>query len=177
MIRRNGRKGVTGERGVIREGPGASYLTRRLFVGGGLKATLAAGLVSRFSLAGLLAGQGAPGGPAARRFDGEIIEEAYGIAHRLRDGTLEIPASLAPEGPLHDAIVLGGGVSGLMAGWELSRGGLPGVLLYEKEDYIGGNARKEHANGTDYTCATWSVVRPKDAFLTRLYQDLGVVRR
>lgn len=171
MIRRNGRKGLTGECGAIREGPGASHLTRRLFVGGGLKATLAAGLVSRFSLAGLLAGQG------ARRFDGEIIEESYGIAHRLRDGSLEIPASLAPEGPLHDAIVLGGGVSGLMAAWELVRGGLADVLLYEKEDYIGGNARKEHANGTDYTCATWSVVRPKDPFLTRLFQDLGVVKK
>ncbi len=177
------------------DGPGASHLTRRLFVGGGLKATLAAGFVSRFSLAGLLAGQGGAGGPAdgggpaaprsggdprpagSRRFDGELIEESYGVAHRLRDGTLEIPAALAPEGPLHDAIVLGGGVSGLMAAWELARGGLPDVLLYEKEGYVGGNARKDHANGTDYTCATWSVMRPKDPFLTRLFQDLGVVRR
>src|SRR6185503_16320589 len=108
-----------------KNGPGATALTRRLFVGGGLKATLAAGLVSRFSLPGLLAGQGGsggqvvPGGPACRRFDGELIEESYGIAHRLRDGTLEIPTSQAPEGPLHDAIVLGGGVSGLMAALEL----------------------------------------------------------
>src|SRR5258705_1548903 len=157
-------------------GPGATALTRRVFVGGGLKATLAAGMVSRFSLAGLLAGPGTAGGPAARRFDGELIEESYGIAHRLRDGTLEIPGSLAPEGPLHDAIVLGGGVSGLMAAWELQRGGLSDVVLYEQEGYIGGNARKEHANGTDYTCATWSVVRPKDPFLLRLFQDLGVVQ-
>ena len=163
--------------------PGARHVTRRLFLGGGLKATLAAGLVSRFSLPGLLAQTGAPGaaarGPApagARAFDGELIEESYSIAHRLRDGTLEIPSTLVPEGPLHDAIVIGGGVSGLMAAWELERGGLGDVLLYEKEDYIGGNARKGHANGTDYTCATWSVVRPKDRFLTRLFQDLGVVK-
>src|SRR6185436_7312576 len=166
-----------------KEGPGAASLTRRLFVEGGLKATLAAGLASRFSLTRLLAGQeggggpAAPGGPAPRRFDGELIEESYGIAHRLRDGTLEIPSSLLSEGPLHDAIVLGGGVSGLMAAWELQRGGLSDVVLYEKEGYIGGNARKEHANGTDYTCATWSVVRPKDPFMTRLFQDLGVIKR
>jgi len=166
-----------------KEGPGAASLTRRLFVEGGLKATLAAGLVSRFSLTGILSGQegrggpAAPGGPAPRRFDGELIEESYGIAHRLRDGTLEIPSSLLPEGPLHDAIVLGGGVSGLMAAWELQRGGLSDVVLYEKERYIGGNARKEHANGTDYTCATWSVVRPKDPFMTRLFQDLGVIKK
>ena len=157
--------------------PGARGVTRRLFLGGGLKATLAAGLVSRFSLAELLAQTRAPGGAGggARDFDGELIEESYSIAHRLRDGTLEIPSSLLPEGPLHDAIVLGGGVSGLMAGWELLRGGLSDVVLYEKEGYIGGNARKGHANDTDYTCATWSLVRPKDAFLKRLYQDLGII--
>ncbi len=169
------------------------HVTRRLFLGGGLKATLAAGLVSRFSIGALMAQSGAPsapGGPVRPRaqppaggsperkrdYDGELIEESYAIAHRLRDGTLEIPAALVPEGPLHDAIVVGGGVSGLMAAWELERGGLDDVVLYEKEAYIGGNARKEHANGTDYTCATWSVVRPKDAFMTRLFQDLGVIQ-
>ncbi len=162
--------------------PDARHLTRRLFLGGGLKATLAAGLGARLTLGDLLArtpgarsraGRSAPG---ARGYDGELIEESYAIAHRLRDGTLEIPAALFPEGPLHDAIVIGGGVSGLMAAWELERGGLLDVVLYEKEGYFGGNARKDHANGTDYTCATWSVVRPKDAFLLRLFQDLGVVR-
>ena len=168
--------------------PGARHVTRRLFLGGGLKATLVAGLGARLSLGDLLAGgpvrAGTSGGPAAARrrqqstrgYDGELIEESYSVAHRLRDGTLEIPASLPPEGPLHDAIVIGGGVSGLMAAWELARGGLSDVVLYEKEGYIGGNARKEHANGTDYTCATWSVVRPKDKFMVRLFQDLGVVQ-
>ena len=159
--------------------PGARHVTRRLFLGGGLKATLVAGLASRFSVGDLLAGGRARdrGRPrVAPGYDGELIEESYSIAHRLRDGALEIPSALAPEGPLHDAIVLGGGVSGLMAAWELSRGGLSDVVLYEKESYIGGNARKEHANGTDYTCATWSVARPKDPFLLRLFQDLGVVQ-
>jgi hypothetical protein len=159
------------------DGPGARGITRRLFVGGGLKATLAAGFTSRLTLGGALADPPAGKRPAAARlYDGELIEESYGIAHRLRDGALEMPSSLAPEGPLHDAIVLGGGLSGLMASWELARGGLSDVVLYEKEGYIGGNARKEHANGTDYTCATWSLVRPKDPFLTRLYHDLGMVQ-
>src|SRR6266571_986961 len=160
------------------EGPGARGITRRLFLNGSLKATLAASVASRLSLGALLGGQAGAGKPAAaaRRYDGELIEESYEIAHRLRDGALAIPSSLVPEGPLHDAIVLGGGVSGLMAAWELERGGLSDVVLYEKEDYIGGNARKGHANGTDYTCATWSVVRPKDPFLLKLFQDLGVVQ-
>ncbi|HEU4402021.1 MAG TPA: FAD-dependent oxidoreductase [Candidatus Polarisedimenticolia bacterium] len=164
--------------------PDSRPLTRRLFLNGGLKATLAAGLGARLSIRDLLGqtpGAGGAKGPvtptraAARGYEGELIAESYDIAHRLRDGTLEIPA-LLPEGPLHDAIVVGGGVSGLMAAWDLERGGLSDVVLYEKEDYIGGNARKGNANGTDYTCATWSVVHPKDAFMTRLFQDLGVIQ-
>ena len=178
-----------GGTGKPKRGDGGSRsLSRRIFLDGALKATLAAGVGASLSIRDLLAGAGAPsgsgtgtgGGPAAaglkagRSFDGEWIAESYEIAHRLRDGTLSIPA-LVPEGPLHDGIVVGGGVSGLMAAWELQRGGLADVVLYEKENYIGGNARKGHANGTDYTCATWSLVRPRDPFLTRLLQDLDIV--
>jgi len=117
-----------------RSGPGARGVTRRLFLEGSLKATIAAGVVGRMSMRNVLAAAAAPptAGSPGRRFDGELIEEAYGIAHRLRDGSLEIPA-LAPEGPLHDAIVLGGGVSGLMAAWDLVRGGLDDVALYKFE--------------------------------------------
>ena len=179
MVARLGTADETrGTGGARLEGPGARGITRRLFLNGSLKATLAASLASRFSLGELLGGPTGGGKPptAARGYDGELIEESYDIAHRLRDGTLAVPSSLVPEGRLHDAIILGGGVSGLMAAWELERGGLSDVLLYEKEDYIGGNARKGHANGTDYTCATWSVVRPRDPFLLKLFQDLGVVQ-
>ena len=148
-------------------------VTRRLFIEGSLKAAVAAGVTARFSILDL-AGQTSTGDRPGRRYDGELIAESYRLAHSLRDGTLEIP-SLAPEGPLHDAIVLGAGVSGLMAAWELQRGGLADVVVYEKEGYVGGNARKSEANGTDYTCATWSIARPRDRFLTRLLQDLDVL--
>ncbi len=157
-----------------RSSSAARGLTRRLFLNGSLKATVVAGLGARLSI-GQLLGQTTAAAPGpARNYDGELIAEWYEVAHRLRDGALTIPP-LVPEGRLHDAIVIGGGVSGLMAAWELQRGGLDDVVLYEKEDYIGGNARKGNANGTDYTCATIALVRPKDPFLTRLYQDLGVV--
>lgn len=151
------------------ENDAARRVTRRLFLNGALKTTLAAGVVSRFSLLGLFGKT-----PPQRRFDGELIEETYGIAHQLRDGSLEIP-SLTPEGPLHDAIVVGVGVSGLMAAWDLAHGGLDDVVLFEKEEFTGGNASKGNANGTDYTRATWSLARPRDEFLTRLLQDLEVV--
>src|SRR3989442_6406838 len=99
--------------------PDARHVTRRLFLGGGLKATLVAGLGARFSLGDLLAGgrapAGASGGPGAaggrpratRGYDGELIEESYSIAHRLRDGTLEIPATLPTARPLHQSVGVG----------------------------------------------------------------------
>jgi len=147
-------------------------MTRRLFVNGTLKATLFAGLTGSESVAGLTS-DAAKRGPN-RGYAGELIAEPYAIAHRLRDGTLAIPEQ-TPEGPLHDAIVIGGGVSGLMAAWELQRGGLSDVVLFEMAGYVGGNARKGHANGTDFTCATWSLARPRDEFLSRLLQDLDVI--
>jgi len=176
MARRGGNRAGNG--GPDPE-PGTHGVTRRLFLDGGLKASIAAGVAGRLSILDLIAAPPASGGAAARAaaaraYDGEMIEESYGIAHRLRDGSLTIP-TLQPEGPLHDAIVLGGGVSGLMAAWDLARGGLDDVVLYEKEHYIGGNARAGHANGTDYSAATWSLVRPKTPFLTRLFQDLDMI--
>ncbi|KAF8015943.1 hypothetical protein BT93_H1477 [Corymbia citriodora subsp. variegata] len=36
--------------------------------------------------------------------------------------------------------VIGGGVSGLVAAYEVARGGAR-VVVYEKEDYLGGHAR------------------------------------
>jgi hypothetical protein len=146
--------------------------TRRLFLNGSLKATILAGVGGRLSIARLLAE--AKAAPPARRYDGELVAESYDIAHRLRDGSLAIPP-LHPEGPLHDGIVIGGGMSGLMAAWDLRRGGLDDVVLYEKEGSLGGNARKEHGNGTDFTVGTWSCVRPRDQFMKRLLKDLDVI--
>lgn len=142
---------------------------RRLFIGGCLKAAAAAGVASQMSILDVLADA-----DRKRRFDGELIEESYEIAHRMRDGKLSIP-SLTPEGPLHDAIIVGSGVSGLMAAWDLSRDGFGDILIYEKETYLGGNACKGTGNGTDYSRGTWSVARPRDEFLTRLLSDLDVI--
>lgn len=147
----------------------ARRLSRRLFLDGAFKAALVAGAAGRLSILDLLA---AP--PKQRRYGGALIEESYEIAHRMRDGLLEVPP-LLPEGPLHDAIVIGAGISGLMAAWDLARGGIEDIVLYEKEDFLGGNACKDSANGTDFTRATWSIARPRDHLLTRLLQDLDVI--
>ncbi|MEE9231455.1 MAG: hypothetical protein V3U86_12195 [Acidobacteriota bacterium] len=70
---------------------------RRLSLGGYLKAAAAAGIASQMPILDVLATPS-----PKRRFDGELIEESYNIAHRMRDEKLSIP-SLTPKGPLDAA--------------------------------------------------------------------------
>ncbi|KAK3417235.1 hypothetical protein EUGRSUZ_H02969 [Eucalyptus grandis] len=44
--------------------------------------------------------------------------------------------------------VIGGGMSGLVAAYEAARGGAK-VVVYEKEDYLGGHAKTVSVNGVD----------------------------
>ncbi|KAF8016607.1 hypothetical protein BT93_H1968 [Corymbia citriodora subsp. variegata] len=44
--------------------------------------------------------------------------------------------------------VIGGGVSGLVAAYEVARGGAK-VVVYEKEDYLGGHAKTVSIDGVD----------------------------
>ena len=44
--------------------------------------------------------------------------------------------------------VIGGGISGLGAAYELAKGGVE-VVLYEKEDYLGGHAKTVRFEGID----------------------------
>lgn len=44
--------------------------------------------------------------------------------------------------------VVGGGISGLGASYELAKAGV-NVVLYEKEDYLGGHAKTVHFDGID----------------------------
>ena len=54
--------------------------------------------------------------------------------------------------------VVGGGISGLGAAYELAKAGVH-VVLYEKEDYIGGHAR---------TCLLYTSPSPRDGLLSRM---------
>jgi len=44
--------------------------------------------------------------------------------------------------------VVGGGISGLVSAYVLAKGGV-NVVLYEKEDYLGGHAKTVNADGVD----------------------------
>jgi protoporphyrinogen oxidase len=95
------------------------------------------------------------------------------ICHQVRDGkTWDIPA---PSGDLHDCVIIGGGLAGLATAYWLKKLGITNVLLLEKEDPVGGNARLDGPAGAEWGQASAYTVFPYNQNLIDIYTDLGVV--
>ncbi len=79
--------------------------------------------------------------PKPSTFDipGEIIGEPSGIGHLVRQPLTEtlIPP---PTGKRHSAIIIGGGVSGVSAGWKLARSGVTDFVILDIGDQLGGTS-------------------------------------
>lgn len=74
---------------------------------------------------------------ARRTFTGGIAGASAAVGHRLRGGKFPPPSETIDV----DAVILGGGISGLAAGREFQRQGVRNFLLLEMENAVGGNAR------------------------------------
>lgn len=89
-----------------------------------------------------LAGLGLYGCPKAdssdRPLQGQRRDPSFRDGHRLRDG--DFPPEPARE-VRAKGLILGGGISGLSAGWRWSRAGLTDYRLLELESKVGGNSR------------------------------------
>ena len=79
--------------------------------------------------------------PKPSTFDipGEIAGEPSGIGHLVRQPIAEtlIPP---PTGRRHTAIIIGGGVSGVSAGWKLARSGVTDFVILDLGDQLGGTS-------------------------------------
>jgi phytoene dehydrogenase-like protein len=97
----------------------------------------------------------------------------YDLCHGLARGqTWPLPPA---SGPLYDAIVIGGGPSGLTAAWQLRKLKSDNILLLEKNDAVGGYCRDEHSGQHTYSIAAAYTEFPDTPALIDLYRDLGVV--
>jgi len=88
------------------------------------------------SLLGLSAASACRRGSDRVHWDGEFVLENASLGHKLRDGfrptaeqTVEIPCA-----------ILGGGIAGLSAAWELKRAGFESFTLFELAAQPGGTA-------------------------------------
>ncbi|GMV44154.1 MAG: hypothetical protein AMXMBFR64_58700 [Myxococcales bacterium] len=99
--------------------------------------------------------------------------DKWDLCHALRDG--QTWATPEPDGPLLDCVIVGGGISGLVAGWRLRKSGVDDLLILEKEARPGGLSRRDDAPPHSFSQATAYTVFPYNDSLIELYTDLGAI--
>ena len=115
-------------------------------------------------------------GKSPRHFDvpGRLVNPSPVAGHLLRTPVQALPP---PTGPLYDAVIVGGGLSGLAAAWRLRRAGLERFLLLELEDELGGTARAGAGAGTAFPWGAHYInIPPAEAdCIHAVLQDLGII--
>ena len=112
-----------------------------------------------------LAGQ-SPGENVPDAVSSHLASEDFTTCHRVRDGDT-IP--MAPVSRQVDFAVVGGGPSGLVAGYRLRD---RDVVVLEKEPVPGGNARADSWQGMPY--AAGAIVTYAESPATALYEEVGL---
>lgn len=138
------------------------------------------GLSRRDVLAGLL---GAPAALAAcrtradaPRFDGGFVDHTMEAGHALRDGAVP---SIEPSGPARsvEVLVLGGGIAGLSAAWQLRRAGIEDVVVVDLDTHPGGTSRSDRSAVTEHPLGAHYLPAPtsENPDLVELLREVGSV--
>jgi len=109
-----------------------------------------------------------------RAIAGGFVDDGGALGHRLRDGAV-VPATGAERRV--PVVIVGGGVAGLSAGWELRRRGMSDFVILELESAVGGNARSGENDVTAYPWAAHYVPVPGagSVLVRELFEELGVL--
>ncbi|MDB4954381.1 MAG: hypothetical protein JWO36_1950 [Myxococcales bacterium] len=105
---------------------------------------------------------------------GTIVGTGMQRAHHVvRDGGPVVPASERR----HRVVIIGGGVAGLSAAWELRRHGVRDVVVLELDDVYGGTARGGASTVTTYPWGAHYIVAPQQeqVDLTALLSEMGAI--
>ncbi|WP_265947298.1 FAD-dependent oxidoreductase [Dechloromonas sp. A34] len=94
--------------------------------------------------------------------------------HRLRDGGFPAPSEVRKTGVL----VVGGGISGLSAAWQLAKAGVDDFLVLEMESEAGGNSRAGHSELVAYPWGAHylPLPTPEANWVRELLGELGVLQ-
>jgi glycine/D-amino acid oxidase-like deaminating enzyme len=120
--------------------------------------------------AGLMTGCGTR---TAKQITGSFVGASYEIGHLLRGGKIPLP-SRERRVPV---IIVGGGVAGLSAAWQLARHGCRDFEILELENEAGGNARFGENRVSAYPWGAHYVPLPtrESRFVRELFEELGVI--
>jgi hypothetical protein len=106
---------------------------------------------------------------------GELLGASFALGHRLRSGDLP-PATSERKTTV---AIVGGGISGLSAGWKLAKAGVEDFEILELESECGGTSRFGECAVSRYPWGAHYVPLPsEDARAVReLFAELGVIER
>jgi glycine/D-amino acid oxidase-like deaminating enzyme len=105
---------------------------------------------------------------------GSLIDTGMARAHAaVRDGKVPTVTQWRKQ----RVVIVGGGVAGLGAAWELRRRGVKDVVVLELDDVVGGTARGGASNVTPYPWGAHYIVAPQkeQADLTALLTEMNAI--
>ncbi|HEX6736256.1 MAG TPA: FAD-dependent oxidoreductase [Azonexus sp.] len=104
---------------------------------------------------------------------GQLSGPDLSLAHRLRDGRLPPPEATRRTG----VVIVGGGIAGLSAAWQLARTGVDDFLLLDLEAEPGGNSRAGQSPLTAYPLGAHylPLPGPQARHVRELLAELGVL--
>ena len=95
------------------------------------------------------------------------------LGHRLRDGKLPAPGATRRTG----IVIVGAGISGLSAAWQLARSGFDDFLLLDLEQEAGGNSRAGQSPLVAYPLGAHylPLPGPRAEYVRELLAEIGVL--
>ncbi len=105
---------------------------------------------------------------------GGFVDDGGARGHRVRDGA---NAGTPQRTERVSVVIVGGGVAGLSAAWQLERRGFTDFVVLELEDDVGGNARSGRNEVSAYPWAAHYVPVPglESTLVRELFEELGVL--
>lgn len=132
-------------------------------------------------LGGAVAAGAACGGRAPRLPPGALVETGARRGHAALRDAAGGGAGAAPPARWreHRVAIVGAGIAGLAAAWELRRRGITDAIVLELDDHAGGTARGGASPVTPYPWGAHYVVAPQhdQPHLIALLEELGAIER
>ena len=110
---------------------------------------------------------------AEKRIDGQFVNDAFPLGHRLRDHAAFSPPKRTQKVGI---VIVGAGIAGLSAAWKLHKKGFRDFVILEMEKDPGGNSRWGENEISAYPWAAHyvPVPGPRETLARELFEDLGV---